>query len=258
MFNTIKKLWMRFWMIPYYSVIVYGFYYVFTITSLSMIPPSAMTSAPTMNMYEFIDIRVHRNHNLDEELEIYSMASGMHEPSVADEIPYVYGIMRLPARRDAAAINLAYDAYMVIEEARLAAIFDEKEIVCLATNMYHEARSEGRTGMLGVGWVTLNRRDSASFPDSVCKVVYQPSQFSWANGGSRPRMSDRNARDAAFDAARFLYTNHNDLVDFTEGAQYFHTPAVSPSWSRRFELVYNDSGHIYYRDNRITSVSTKG
>ena len=46
-------------------------------------------------------------------------------------------------------------------------------IVCLALNIYHEARGEPPEGQLGVGWVVLNRVDDPRFPDSVCGVVLE-------------------------------------------------------------------------------------
>jgi spore germination cell wall hydrolase CwlJ-like protein len=33
----------------------------------------------------------------------------------------------------------------------------------MALNMYHEARGEGRLGMLAVGWVVLNRMADRSY-----------------------------------------------------------------------------------------------
>jgi spore germination cell wall hydrolase CwlJ-like protein len=55
---------------------------------------------------------------------------------------------------------------------------------CLATAMYHEARGEGTVGMLGVAFVIYNRVMSGKYPSDICKVVMQPSQFSF--------VSDRN------------------------------------------------------------------
>ena len=37
----------------------------------------------------------------------------------------------------------------------------------MALNMYHEARGEGRLGMLAVGWVVLNRMADKAYPKTV-------------------------------------------------------------------------------------------
>ena len=54
---------------------------------------------------------------------------------------------------------------------------DEK--VCLACNLYFEARGEEKTGIVAVAMVTLNRVNSFEYPNSICKVVWQKWQFSW-------------------------------------------------------------------------------
>jgi spore germination cell wall hydrolase CwlJ-like protein len=51
------------------------------------------------------------------------------------------------------------------------------EINCLAKAVYHEARGEPREGQLAIAKTVLNRVSDPKFPKSVCKVVYQPNQF---------------------------------------------------------------------------------
>lgn len=43
--------------------------------------------------------------------------------------------------------------------------------LCLALNVYHEARSENYDGQMAVAQVTLNRVASEKYPDSICDVV---------------------------------------------------------------------------------------
>ncbi len=56
-----------------------------------------------------------------------------------------------------------------------------KQAKCLADNLYHEARGESLAGIKAVASVVLNRVASKRWPNSICKVVYQRKQFSWAN-----------------------------------------------------------------------------
>ncbi len=58
---------------------------------------------------------------------------------------------------------------------------EEDAVRCMALNLYWEARSEGREGMLAVGWVVLNRMAHPKFPNTVCEVIQQ--------GGKRPLAS---------------------------------------------------------------------
>ena len=55
-----------------------------------------------------------------------------------------------------------------------------REMICLAENIYFEARAESVEGKAAVANVTRNRVNSNLFPNSYCDVVYQgPVRESW-------------------------------------------------------------------------------
>ena len=55
-----------------------------------------------------------------------------------------------------------------------------REMICLAENIYFEARAESIEGKAAVANVTRNRVESDQFPNSYCDVVYQgPVRESW-------------------------------------------------------------------------------
>src|SRR5210317_740749 len=55
-----------------------------------------------------------------------------------------------------------------------------QEMVCLAENIYFEARAEGVEGKAAVANVTRNRVESEQFPNTYCGVVYEgPVRESW-------------------------------------------------------------------------------
>jgi spore germination cell wall hydrolase CwlJ-like protein len=55
-----------------------------------------------------------------------------------------------------------------------------QEMICLAENIYFEARAEGMDGKAAVANVTRNRVESEQFPNTYCGVVYQgPVRESW-------------------------------------------------------------------------------
>ena len=58
-------------------------------------------------------------------------------------------------------------------EAMPFGLVDDRELECLALNVYFEARSEPSEGQLAVAYTTLNRVADTQFPDSVCEVVQQ-------------------------------------------------------------------------------------
>ena len=46
-------------------------------------------------------------------------------------------------------------------------------LMCLALNIYFEARNESIAGQIAVAEVTLNRVASKNYPNNVCGVIYQ-------------------------------------------------------------------------------------
>ena len=48
-----------------------------------------------------------------------------------------------------------------------------RDLTCLARNVYYEARGEPEKGKLAVAKVTLNRVSSSRFPNTICDAVYE-------------------------------------------------------------------------------------
>lgn len=137
----------------------------------------------------------------------------------------------------------------LVEEQPEEEIVDQKELRCLQKNIYFEARNQGREGMRAVAAVTLNRVNDPRFPDTVCGVVYQRSQFSWANRGDRnPYLRNHDERKAwsvaGEIAERALLGTMLDAG--VAGSQYFHARHVKPSWTRRFSHVATVGDHAFY------------
>jgi spore germination cell wall hydrolase CwlJ-like protein len=130
------------------------------------------------------------------------------------------------------------------------------EVVCLALNIYHEARGETITGQVAVASVTLNRVKSARFPNTVCGVVYQAQysdkkvpvrhkcQFSWYCDGKSDVIEDQSVYKKVFDVAEIVY---NTGIDTTEGSLFYHAKYVEPYWKDSMELVMVADNHIFYR-----------
>lgn len=131
-------------------------------------------------------------------------------------------------------------------------------MLCMALNIYWEARSEPIIGQHAVAQVTMNR--AGRDPNKVCDVVFQPKQFSWANPLTSVKGKERERRaqklipreDAAWRMARAIayHTTAGHIRDFTKGATHYHTKNVRPKWRHAFERVYIDGVgiHIFYRN----------
>lgn len=119
---------------------------------------------------------------------------------------------------------------------------------CLAKNVYFEARGESTVGQEAVAWVTLNRVANSSFPDDICTVIWQDSQFSWTHDGKSDRPRDSVAWATAQSIAEEVLIAYGAERDPTEGATYFHAATVNPGWVKSFERVVRIDNHIFYAD----------
>ena len=123
------------------------------------------------------------------------------------------------------------------------------EMDCLAKNIYHEARGEGTKGMELVGNVTLNRVESDRYPDTICAVVYQRSQFSWTR--NEPAITEKRAYDKAKKMAMKIIhqrTSDNKNTDPSYGALFFYAPSVTtPTWAWYKEETVVHGRHRFLR-----------
>lgn len=116
---------------------------------------------------------------------------------------------------------------------------------CLAEAIYFESRGEPLDGQIAVAEVVLNRRDSRQFPSTVCGVTRQGCQFSYTCDGHPDTMRSGVARARSEKLASLMLAGRARTL--TDGALYFHTPSVRPSWSRKFTRTTTIGHHIFYR-----------
>ncbi|MFN6951311.1 MAG: cell wall hydrolase [Albidovulum sp.] len=157
-------------------------------------------------------------------------------------------------RRTATGPKISYDEGWL---AAQPAASGGAEFECLATALYFEARGESVAGQAAVAEVILNRVESPTFPRTICGVVNQSNgrgcQFSFTCDGRTDRIIDRAAWIRAGKIAKAMIEGAPRVL--TEGATYFHTPAVRPSWARRFEKTAKIGRHIFYRAPIVTAMN---
>jgi spore germination cell wall hydrolase CwlJ-like protein len=141
---------------------------------------------------------------------------------------------------------------------------EQKELRCLAENIYFEARGEPFEGMLGVAFVTLNRVKDERYPNTICGVVkqkkYSTCQFSWWCE-ERPRHISRNQLLTKYNnlvyndilqIAIMVTNNYGKFIDPTLGALFYHADYVNPRW-RHLQRVTKIGKHIFYIERPITT-----
>ena len=142
----------------------------------------------------------------------------------------------------------------------------QRQVSCLASNIYFEARSEPVDGQIAVAFVTLNRVASQDFPNTICDVVKQKSrverigdkrivcQFSWycetKPKGQYYNMLLTNDTTKKYndvlEVAIHVYANQEKLIDPTNGSLFYHADYVSPNW-RNLDRHVIIGRHIFYR-----------
>jgi spore germination cell wall hydrolase CwlJ-like protein len=119
----------------------------------------------------------------------------------------------------------------------------KSELLCLAKNIYYEARGEPLQGKIAVAQVTLNRvTHRTQFDASICQVVYAKHQFSWTMEKHREPRGEAWLEAQAL--AKLVVQGVAHLPDFK--ALYFHNLTVKPQWNRTKELVARIGNHIFY------------
>ena len=132
-------------------------------------------------------------------------------------------------------------------------------IICLAQNIYFEARDQPTVGQLAVASVVLNRVHDDRWPNTVCEVVREgpthkhktnlplrdQCQFSWYCDGKSDRPTDEDAWEDAILVAHGVY--YGNLDDFVEGATHYHAHYVQPSWASSKTYITRIEDHIFYR-----------
>jgi|TARA_R110001599_G_scaffold8801_2_gene43688 N-acetylmuramoyl-L-alanine amidase len=120
----------------------------------------------------------------------------------------------------------------------------DAEMQCLAGTVYFESKGESLQGQLAVARVVLARVASSRFPDSICGVVYQRSQFSFVRGGKMPRI--HTGRQSWRNAVAIAKIAVNDGWESSvEGALFFHARYVSPGW--RLKRLATIDNHVFYQ-----------
>ena len=130
----------------------------------------------------------------------------------------------------------------------------ERQLDCLARNIYHEAGHEPFEGKVAVAQVTMNRASDSRFPSDVCGVVFQKNifmekvvcQFSWyCDSAVKLRPVNGPAYKESYEVAKKVLLEGFRL-DILKNAMYYHADYVNPKWGK--PKIGQIGRHIFYRD----------
>ena len=151
------------------------------------------------------------------------------------------------------AVNNKLSRTEVPETNQVTAEMRERQLGCLAKNIYHEAGSEPFEGKVAVAQVTMNRAASSQFPGDVCKVIYQKNvfyervvcQFSWVcdrEVAFRPT-NRANYNESMIAAQKVLLEDYR--LPSLKNALFYHADYINPGWKK--EKVAKIGHHIFYK-----------
>ena len=133
----------------------------------------------------------------------------------------------------------------------------ERQLDCLARNVYFEAGSESFEGKVAVAQVTLNRAKHPKFPSDICQVVYQKTifmekvvcQFSWyCQNGGKPKIKHPELYRESYEVAKKVLLE-NFRLSTMKDAIYFHAVYINPNW--RKERIGVIGNHVFYKDQNV-------
>jgi spore germination cell wall hydrolase CwlJ-like protein len=132
----------------------------------------------------------------------------------------------------------------------------ERQLDCMAMNIYREAGHEPFEGKVAVAQVTMNRVADGRFGNDVCGVIYKKSvimdkvvcQFSWACDQAAKTTPVNNAayRESYEVAKKVLLEGFK--LSVLKDALYYHANYVNPQWP--LEKIGTIGNHIFYKPKR--------
>ena len=117
---------------------------------------------------------------------------------------------------------------------------NSKEFLCLARNIYYEAKGEPYIGQIAVAHITFNRAEKVG---SFCEVVHKPKQFSWTLIKDIKKPSGKEWEMAKHTARMFA---RGVRVKNLEDVEHYHTAQVNPKWDNNMNMVAAIGGHQFY------------
>jgi spore germination cell wall hydrolase CwlJ-like protein len=140
----------------------------------------------------------------------------------------------------------------------------QKQVTCLADNMYFEAAHEPLAGKKAVAFVTINRLQTGNYADDICGVVTQKTgrtcQFSWycesKHTNNRLTIRESSLYNEIRQLAVNMVVNFERYEDVTKGATFYHADYVNPQWN--LKKVDQIGRHIFYKSNRDQIDRNKG
>ena len=124
-------------------------------------------------------------------------------------------------------------------------IVSEKQLNCLAENVYREARGETKEGMNLVAMTTLNRARKAKA--TICSTVYKPHQFSWTSLKHKSKISKKEFLEIKGLVKNVVNTQYEYQNQRVLKITHFYNPhkVKKPKWANEMKVFKQEGNHIF-------------
>lgn len=133
--------------------------------------------------------------------------------------------------------------------------YHNKELLCLKSVLWHEARGEPEEGIRAVMSVIYNRKKAKGYPNTFCGVILQDKQFSAFNSDKSPatkplkpiRELDKEAyRKVSSVAQEALLGTFKPILE-PSVLHYAHV-RIKNCWTSKMKVVIVHGRHVFYKE----------
>jgi len=185
--------------------------------------------------------------------------------NIASSATKIFSVLIVACTLIVVLINTSTEPAEVVEVVEAKPV-DNKQLKCLAENIFYEARGESITGKAAVARVVMNRVNHG-FASTPCNVIYQVTtvtkineetldtykvrlcQFSWVcEDRQKINVNDPKyiqAMDIAYQV--LAYDAYQDVLP--RSALFFHNLTVDPFWP--YKQVAKIGNHIFYSKQKV-------
>ena len=132
----------------------------------------------------------------------------------------------------------------------------ERQLACLARNVFYEANGEPMAGQMAVAQVTVNRANSGMFPRDLCAVVAQSTivgsdtrvcQFSWYCDRGLNKTRVIKPWEPSYIAAKKVFLDGQKVANIDKDVMWFHEESikVNPRWPHK--VATKIGNHVFYK-----------
>lgn len=177
-------------------------------------------------------------------------ANALAEPTDIAPLPQIMSSKLAYARAD-----LPPTVFDSAAASTAASAVSSKQLWCLATAIYFEARGESYRGQVAVGQVVMNRVKHPLYPNTICGVVFQNQtkrnacQFSFACDGIPERVTEQKSWTQAMKIAEDILSGAEYLPEVGK-ATHYHATYVYPHWAPRMKKITKIGLHVFYQFKR--------